>query len=126
MSYRSYTNKAEIVITFKSDFMKRKSRVVIHLASGIAIVALWVAAIMWLWNLIVPALTGWGDISYWQALGILVISRLLTGHIGLFSPHKRAEQHRNGRLHRMSEEERKAFIRERLNRLSRQDQSYGA
>lgn len=36
-------------------------------------------AVMWLWNWLMPALFGLHAISFWQALGILVLSKLLFG-----------------------------------------------
>jgi hypothetical protein len=35
--------------------------------------------VMALWNWLVPAITGWRTIDFWQALGLLVLSRLLFG-----------------------------------------------
>jgi len=48
------------------------------------IVALGVAglATTWLWNLLMPAIAHLPAISFWQALGLLVLSRLLFGRAG--------------------------------------------
>ena len=35
-----------------------------------------------LWNVLMPAIFGLPAISFWQALGLLVLSRLLFGHWG--------------------------------------------
>ena len=35
--------------------------------------------VMSLWNWLMPALFGWRLISYWQALGILILSKILFG-----------------------------------------------
>ena len=35
--------------------------------------------VMQLWNWLTPALFGWHAITFWQALGILVLSKLLFG-----------------------------------------------
>jgi len=35
---------------------------------------------MWLWNAILPALLGTAFISYWQAVGLLILCRLLFGN----------------------------------------------
>lgn len=43
--------------------------------------------IMWLWNWLMPELFGLVKIGYWQAVGILVLGRLLFG--GLGSGHSR-------------------------------------
>ncbi len=34
---------------------------------------------MSLWNVLLPALFSWPTISFWQAVGILILARLLTG-----------------------------------------------
>ena len=36
-------------------------------------------AAMALWNWLMPAITGWKSIDFWQALGLLVLARLLFG-----------------------------------------------
>lgn len=35
--------------------------------------------VMHLWNWLVPAVFGWHVINYWQALGLLVLSKILFG-----------------------------------------------
>ena len=35
--------------------------------------------VMGLWNWLMPALFGWRLISYWQAMGILILSKVLLG-----------------------------------------------
>ena len=39
-------------------------------------------AVMLLWNALIPNIFGLGIISFWQALGLLVLSRLLFGGFG--------------------------------------------
>ncbi len=53
--------------------------------------------VLHLWNWLLPALFGWRQITFWQALGILVLARVLFGGLGC---------HGSGRSHfrrRMSE-----------------------
>lgn len=59
-------------------------------------------AVHQLWNLLIPGIFGLPAIGFWQALGLLVLGRLLVGG-GLRRPHWRA------RIAAMSEEERAAF-----------------
>lgn len=40
------------------------------------------ATVMWLWNEIVPELFGIAHISFWQALGLLVLCKILFGGFG--------------------------------------------
>ncbi len=40
------------------------------------------ALVMFLWNAILPALLGVAFISYWQAVGLLVLCRILFGNFG--------------------------------------------
>ena len=37
------------------------------------------AAVMFLWNAIIPEVTGWKPLTYWQAIGILVLFKILFG-----------------------------------------------
>jgi hypothetical protein len=36
-----------------------------------------------LWNWLLPGLFGWPEITFWQALGLLALSRILVGGFGL-------------------------------------------
>ncbi len=47
---------------------------------GIALLMGW--AVMWLWNAILPELLGLKLITFWQAVGLLVLTRILFGRIG--------------------------------------------
>jgi hypothetical protein len=40
-------------------------------------------AVMHLWNWLTPPLFGWHRITFWQALGILALCRILFGGLGL-------------------------------------------
>jgi hypothetical protein len=64
--------------------------------------------VMLLWNWLAPQLFGWREITFWQALGLLALCRLLFGGFG---------RHGGSRLTaRMTPEERDRFrkrIRER-------------
>lgn len=46
-------------------------------ALGWALVAL---VVLFLWNLLIPEITGWKEINYLQAVGLLVLFRLLTSN----------------------------------------------
>jgi len=40
------------------------------------------AVVMFLWNAILPELTGIRPISYWKAVGLLILCRILFGNFG--------------------------------------------
>ncbi len=42
--------------------------------------------VLHLWNWLLPPLFGWRLITFWQALGILLLSRILFGHHGWRGP----------------------------------------
>ena len=65
--------------------------------------------VMRLWNWLVPEVFGWHMISFWQALGLLVLSKILFGgfHGG---PGRRFGRHRMAaRWEAMSPEEKEKF-----------------
>ena len=39
-----------------------------------------------LWNWLLPPLFGWRQVTFWQALGILTLCRILFGRFGLHGP----------------------------------------
>jgi hypothetical protein len=44
--------------------------------AGIALISF---IVMQLWNAILPSAVGWHAITYWQALGLLILSKILFG-----------------------------------------------
>jgi len=52
------------------------------LAFGLFLGALVGFVVMWLWNALLPAILGVSTITFWQALGLLVLSRILFGGYG--------------------------------------------
>lgn len=42
---------------------------------------------MWLWNWLMPAVFGLPALTFWQAVGLLVLCRLLVGNVGFGGHH---------------------------------------
>jgi len=63
-----------------------------------------------LWNWLLPGLFGWRAITFWQAVGILALCRILFGHHG-WRGHGRPNfrQRMKERCGRMTPEEREKF-----------------
>lgn len=60
-----------------------------------------------LWNWLLPPLFGWKEVTFWQALGLLALCRILFGGLRLGGGHRR------GRWEHMTPEERDR-LRQRL------------
>jgi len=93
-------------------------------------IAVVIAAISWavmaLWNHLLPGLFGWPAITFTQALGLLILSRILFGG---FHGHRGGRWHRQRRLferwEQMTPEERekvRAGLRNRCSRWGMHDQ----
>ncbi|MDR0660594.1 MAG: hypothetical protein LBG19_07310 [Prevotellaceae bacterium] len=88
----------------------------------LAVVAALTAVVMLLWNAIIPAVIGWSVINYWQALGLMVLCRILfgglkrpMGHHPATNGMNRREYHQfHEKLRGMSRDERRNFIRQRM------------
>ncbi len=69
--------------------------------------------VMSLWNWLVPAVFGWKTIDFLQAMGLLVLTRLLVGFRGFGGWHRHHHGHWRGRMHErwanMTPEEREKF-----------------
>ena len=63
--------------------------------------------VMHLWNWLLPPLFGWRMLTFWQALGLLVLCRVLFGRLGGHGPGPR--RHWHGRCKKMTPEEREKF-----------------
>jgi hypothetical protein len=63
-----------------------------------------------LWNWLLPPLFGWRQITFWQALGLLVLCRILFGGFGLHGRGRSNFRRRMAeRWERMTPEERERF-----------------
>ena len=79
---------------------------------AIAVVFLLSAVVMLLWNAILPPLLNVGIIGYWQALGLLVLARILFGgHHGWGHRHRHPQWSRH-RWMQLSDEEREKIRQE--------------
>ena len=90
----------------------------------LAIVAGFSAIVMLLWNWLMPTIFGLVAISFWQALGILILCRLLFGGFrgkghrgGMHGMHWR--NHLREKWMKMTPEQREEFINRRRKHFSR-------
>ena len=66
--------------------------------------------VQFLWNWLTPALFGWHQVTFWQALGLLALCRILLGGFGGHcGPRSRFRRRWEERWERMSPEERERF-----------------
>lgn len=66
--------------------------------------------IMFLWNSILPSLFGWSTITFWQGVGLLVLSRILFG--GFKCCHRGGHLHEGVHRWHMNPEEREKMRQE--------------
>jgi hypothetical protein len=94
----------------KTHFLK-------HVVLGLAIAAAFGAVVMFLWNALMPAIFDVAAITIWQALGLLVLSRLLFGGFGSRWEHGfgrfAGKNPIREKWMKMTPEERKDFMRHR-------------
>lgn len=60
----------------------RVGKVVAMIVAGILFVIIGGQIVLHLWNWLLPPLFGWHIINFWQALGLLVLCRILFGRLG--------------------------------------------
>ena len=87
------------------------------LTAFVLFVALGGVVVRALWNWLLPPLFGWPAIGYWQALGLLALSRILFGGGLSMQPSPRARRPLSERWKEMSPEERERFRRGLWGRL---------
>lgn len=87
----------------------------------LAFVALGVQIVRLLWNGLLPPLFGLPEITFWQALGILVLSRILFGGFGF---HGGSGSHYRRRWEALTPEERER-VRERIRTRMRERWGFG-
>jgi hypothetical protein len=62
-----------------------------------------------LWNWLLPSLFGFPTVTFWQALGLLALGRILFGGMGMHGRGGRYSRRRMGRWEHMTPEERERF-----------------
>jgi len=63
-------------------------------------------AVRQLWNWLLPPLFGWHSITFWQALGLLALCRILFGGLGRHGAYSKSRRRMAERWERMTPEER--------------------
>jgi hypothetical protein len=102
--------------------MTRKMKIILIAPLAIVGILLFIAIggeiVLQLWNWLLPPLFGWRQITFWQALGILVLCRILFGGLGSHgSGRSNFRRRMDERCKNMTPEERERFrqrMRERF------------
>jgi hypothetical protein len=80
---------------------------------GIAVfIAIGGEVVMQLWNWLLPSLFEWRTITFWQAVGLLALCRILFGGLGRHGSHGsgfRRRMYMKGRCQQMTPDERERF-----------------
>ena len=107
--------------------MKTKKHL-LHLLLGLVMIAGVSLVVMLLWNWLIPHIFGGLAINYWQALGLLVLSRILLGgrgwHWRRFGHHRGDHNLIREKWMKMSPEERKELINKRREFLKGRGRSH--
>ena len=93
-----------------------KTHIIKHVFLGLVIIAGLSVIIMLLWNMLIPVIFGMSAINLWQALGLFILARLFFGEGSKFRIDRGVHSYNNPvreKWMKMSEEERKEFIRHR-------------
>ena len=69
--------------------MNKVLKIMMFIVLGVAAFILFGWAIQSLWNILLPELFGWKSITFWQAMGLFILSKILFG--GFTSKCKRGE-----------------------------------
>ena len=92
--------------------MRRRLMVIAPLAIGafVLFIAIGGEVVRLLWNWLLPPLFGWSQITFWQALGLLALCRILFGGFGFHGSGRSSVRRRWAeRWEHMSPEERERF-----------------
>jgi hypothetical protein len=77
----------------------------------IVAVALFGSIVQHLWNWLIPAIVGWHAITFWQAVGLLLLSKILFGGGFRGRGNMRWRSRMGERWEKMTPEEREKFSR---------------
>ncbi len=89
---------------------KFRGKIALFVLGGIAMLFAVSGIVMWLWNLLLPEIIGVKIITFWQAMGILVLSKILFGGFGGKNHGKeKFRKLKEERMNGMSDEEKEKF-----------------
>ena len=92
---------------YKGNWNRKKPLLFLLIPIGIGLLV-WV--VMYLWNAILPEVIGVTAITYWQALGIFVLSKILFGGFkGGPSGRSKFKNHFKDKFINMTDEEKETF-----------------
>jgi hypothetical protein len=88
--------------------MKKKKWIFVAAPVGIVIfIVIGGEVVLHLWNWLLPVLFGWPQITFWQAIGLLALCRILFGGLGMRGCHRHGFRKRmDERWEQMTPEER--------------------
>jgi hypothetical protein len=97
--------------------MRKKKWILLDPLALLAIALfIWIGGefVLHLWNWLLPTLFGWRQITFWQAIGLLALCRILFGSLGNHGSHRsnmrrRIDQRMDERWERMTPEEREKY-----------------
>ena len=96
--------------------MRRKKWIIVAAPLAIALfIFIGGEVVMRLWNWLLPMLFGWRQLTFWQAVGILALCRILFGHHGWRGgggrhyARRRIMERMNERWQQMTPEERERY-----------------
>jgi hypothetical protein len=97
-----------------NDWVKRNKWIfVAGPLAGVLFVWIGGEVVMHLWNWLLPSLFGWRQVTFWQALGLLVLCRILFGSFGGHGhDHSHSRRRANQCWERMTPEEREKLSQE--------------
>jgi len=91
----------------------RPARIVKFVVTGIVAMAVFGFVVLGLWNWLMPSIFGLRQISFWQALGLVILSKIFFGSFHSHNGRRRSWRRMRERWEQMTPEEREK-LRERF------------
>jgi|GEM_PF-166411 len=114
MTDRDYRCERE----FAKKGVKKVLMIIGFVILGAALCVLFGFVVMWLWNWLMPMLFGLKQVTYWQAVGIFALAKILFGGIGGggssddSGPYRHTGKSKGGIKHQIKSEFKKEFDEE--------------
>jgi hypothetical protein len=109
---KNYKNNSECIDIDEKKVAWKVLKIIGMVILGIAVAVLFGFVVMWLWNWLMPMIFGLTKLTYWQAVGILILAKIIFGGFGMNDSdgHKKSEK---GTIrHEIKKEIKKEFDKE--------------
>ena len=109
---KTHGNNSECIDIDEKKVAWKVLKIIGMVILGIGVCVLFGFVVMWLWNGLMPAIFGLTKLTYWQAVGILILAKIIFGGFGMNDSGSHKKSKKGTIRHEIKKEIKKEFEKE--------------